>query len=395
VDDAVAWLKYVNKPGKTKGEPPRVRYWEIGNENYYFSDVPYVKQAAHNGKQYARRVAKFARALKEADPRIKIIAIAEENFESDFEPVHEDWVERLLNKAAGQIDYIAIHNGYVPGLWRDYDLDVRTVYRAMLAAPGQVRKSLDRISAKIEKHAPKHADRIQLAVTEWSPSFQIALDGPYLDHPKTLGSALFTASNLKNYIEAPDVGMANYFKLNDQLWAGMIGARDGKFIANAPYYAFLMYRRHFGVQLVKTVTESPTYDTRGAGYVTAHRNVPYLDVVSSLSKNGKKLYIMVINKHFDQDISARIDIEGFKARKSGRAFIVTGTGIDANTGTELFQAPGMKWPKQATDKKNPRFAKGGKKEIRLEEKALDTAQGGFKFSFGKHSITAIELELAE
>jgi alpha-N-arabinofuranosidase len=298
-----------------------------------------------------------------------------------------------LTRAADRIDYIAVHNGYVPGLARDYDLDLRTVYRAMLAAPEQLRKSLDRVSAQIRKYAPEHASRIKIAVTEWSPSFQIALDGPYLDHPKTLGSALFVAANIKNYIEHPDVDIANYFKLNDHLWSGMIAPRNGKFIGTAPYYAFRMYRQHFGQDLVRTRTESPTYDSRGAGYVSAHQNVPYLDVVSSLSKNGKRLYVMVINKHFEQDISARIDISGFKAAAKGRAFILTGTGLDANTGTELFKAPGMKWPKQTADEKNPRFDKGGPGEIELSDHALQLVDNGFEYSFGKHSITAIELDL--
>ena len=391
-EEAVEWLRYVNQPDKTKGQPPKVKFWEIGNENYYYGDAPYLKQAAHNSEQYAQRLLTFAKALKKADPRISIVAIAQESFERDFKPVHSDWIPVLLSKAGHLIDYLALHNGYVPGLERDNGEDVRTLYRAMLAAPIQLRRSLDRVTEQIRKYAPEHASRIKLAITEWAPSFQLALDGRYLDHPKTLGSALFVASNLKNYIEHPNVEVANYFKLSGRLWQGMIGTRNDKFIAKAPYYAFRMYREHFGSILIETKTDSPSDNTRAAGYVPALQNVPYLDVVSSLSEDGKHLYMMVINKHFDDAITAQINIAGFKPKASGQAFVLTGTGIDANTGTELFKAPGLKWARQAEDKSNPRFEKGSPDEITLKEYPVNIASPAFEYSFGKHSVTAIVLE---
>jgi alpha-N-arabinofuranosidase len=392
-EDAVEWLRYLNRPEQTKGQPPTVRYWEIGNENYFAGDAPYLRKAALDGAQYAERFAKFAQALKQADPRIQVLAIAQENYERDFEPVHRDWMPALLSKAGHLIDFIAVHNGYVPGLERDQGWDLRTVYSAMLAGPIQLRHSLDRVSEQVRKHAPKHASRIKLAVTEWAPSFQLALDGRFLDHPKTLGSALFTASALKTYIEHPDLEIANYFKLTDRLWQGLIGARGEKFAPTAPYFALRMYRNHFGSTLVETLARSPTYDSAAVGYVPALRDVPYLDVVSSLSADGKKLYIMVVNKSFDQALAARIDIQGFKARRAGRAFVLTGTGIDANTGTQLFSASGVKWARQAADPANPRFDKGGPGEITVKEEPITAAGTSFTYSFGKHSVTAIELTL--
>jgi alpha-N-arabinofuranosidase len=390
-EEAVEWLRYVNRPEETKGQPPKVKLWEIGNENYYYGDAPYVKQAAFNSEQYAQRFLSFARALKAADPRISIAAIVEENFYPDFEPVHPDWTRILLSRAAHLIDYLAIHNGYVPGLEQDRGEDVRRVYGAMLAAPGLLGKSLDRVSSQVREHAPKHADRIKLAVTEWAPSFQIVLDGRYLDHPKTLGSALFVASNLKNYIEHPDMEVANFFKLNGMLWQNMIGLRDDRFVAKAPYYAFQMYRQHFGTVLVDTQADSPTYDSPGAGYVPALRDVPYLDAVSSLSEDGDRLYIMVVNKHFDQSITARIEIAGFEPRSEGLAYVLSGTGIDANTGTQLFKAPGVKWARQAVDEQNARFYKGGPGEISITEHPVTLTGSALEYSFGKHSVTAIEL----
>jgi len=391
-EEAVAWLRYVNHPDKTQAEPARVKYWEIGNENYYYGETPYLKQSGLDSKQYAKRFLKFAQAMKKADPRIKLLAVAQESYEKNFKPIHPDWIPELLSRDGHLIDYLALHNGYVPGLEHDSGQNLRTVYAAMLAAPIQLRRSLDRVQAQIRRYAPKQASRIKLAITEWAPSFQIALNGRFLDHPKTLGSALFVASNLKNYIEDPDVEIADYFKLSGRLWQGMIGMRNGKFIPKATYYAFRMYRDHFGSLLVASKTQSPTFNSSAVGYVPALQNVPYLDVVSSLSSNGKKLYIMVINKNFDHAIKARIRIAGFAPKSRGSTFTLTGMGIDANTGTELFKAPGVKWAPQAVDKLDQRFNKGAPGEITLKKTPINHVKPDLEYTFAKHSVTAIVLD---
>lgn len=392
VAEAVEWLRYVNRPQATRGEPPTVRIWEIGNENYYRGDSPQLRQAALDGEQYTRRFLAFAEALRQADPRIRILAIAEENYEQDFEAVHPEWMRLLLSRAGHLIDDLSVHNGYAPRLEHDAGWDLRTVYGAMLAAPLPLRRSLDRLSRQIREHAPAHASRIGIAITEWAPSFQLDLKGRFLDHPKTLGSALFVASNLMNYIEHPDVRIANYFKLNDRLWQGLIGVRGGEFAPTAPYHAFRLFRERFGSVLIETHTESPTWNAPGAGFVPAQRDVPYLQVISSLSGDGRRLHVMVVNKSFDQPIAARIEIDGFAFAPVGRAVVLSGTGIDAHTGTELFTAPGIKWAPQAVDEANPRFRNGGAGEITLTERPVAARGQSFDYSFDKHSVTAIELE---
>jgi alpha-L-arabinofuranosidase len=393
-EEAVEWLRYVNRPGQTAGQPPVVRFWEIGNENYYKGGPPYVREAALDAQQYTQRFTAFARALKAADPRISVIAITEENYEQDFEPTHPDWTRRLLSDAGREVDYLAVHNGYVPRLESDRAEDLRTVYGAMLAAPLRLRQSLDRVSAQAREHAAGRGSPVGLAITEWGPSFQLDLKGRYLDHPKTLGSALFVAANLMNYIEDPDVRLANYFKLSDRLWQGLLGLHGSRLAATAPYYAFRMFREHFGRVLVETKTASPTWNARAAGYVPALRDVPYLAAVCSVSEDGQRLQLMVVNKHFDEAIQARIEIRGFEPQRTGRSVVLSGSGIDAHTGTQLFTAPGVKWAPQAEDAVNPRFAKGAPDEITVTEHALSVEGSSFAWSFEKHSLTAIELERA-
>src|SRR5262249_12655649 len=153
------------------------------------------------------------------------------------------------------------------------------------------------------------------------------------------------ASAMNVFLETPKMDIAIGFKLLDELFQGWIGKRNGQWTPTAPYYALQLYAHHFGPVLVSSATVSPTYDSQPVGLVDALSNVPYLDVVSSRSDDGRTVYLMAINRHFDSPVRARISISGRKPVGGGTVWTLNGTGIDANTGTQLFQAPGIKWAK--------------------------------------------------
>jgi alpha-N-arabinofuranosidase len=216
--------------------------------------------------------------------------------------------------------------------------------------------------------------------------------GRFLDHIKTLGSGLFVADTLKVYVETPQVEIANAFKLVDSLWMGWIGPRRGTYLPKGPYFALQMYTRHFGGVLVESSATGPTYENRRAvGWVDAMSAIPYLDIVASRSEDGRTLYILGINKHFDEPVTARISVQGFRPAAEGVAWTLDGTGIDANTGTELFQAPGVKWATQAAAEPNPRFAHGGPDEVKISRKPVRALGSDFEYSFPAHSVTSLEI----
>src|SRR5262245_55074219 len=157
--------------------------------------------------------------------------------------------------------------------------------------------------------------------------------GRFVDHVKTLGSALYVASAMQAFLESPTTDIATGFKLCDELYQGWIGKRDAHWIPKAPYYALQLYTHHFGAVLLSSQTKSPTYDSQSAGLVDALSNVPYLDVVSSRSDDGRTVYFIAINRHFDSPVQARISISGREPAGSGTAWTLNGAGIDANTGT--------------------------------------------------------------
>jgi len=234
---------------------------------------------------------------------------------------------------------------------------------------------------------------LRIAVTEWGPFFHLAPDSPYVDHVKTLGSALYVASVLKIYIAAPRVDAAHFFKLGDELFMGWIGKRGGKWVPKAPYYAFQLVSRYTGDTVVRSVCRGPHYTNRTVGWVDSQSDVPYVDTLVTRAKGGRKLYVLAINKHFDEAIPVTINVANARLSGSARITTLDGTGIDANTGTELFRAPGVRWARQASDERHPRFDKGSDGEIRIRKAERRGLRSSFVETLPAASLTVMEIDL--
>ncbi|MCX6623460.1 MAG: hypothetical protein NTY38_20820 [Acidobacteria bacterium] len=383
--EAADWVRYVNR------ERRRVEYWEVGNEIYVKMGHPAFLKSTMPPDVYAHRFVEFANAMRAADPGIKIGAIGDESY-GDLAPrAYGDWTSKVLAIASKEMDFLAVHNGYAPILTQDKGWPLRSVYSAMLAAPLLFRDSLTTASTKIDAAAPDSASRIRLAVTEWGPYFEAAPNGRFVDHLKTLGSGLYVASAMKRMMESPRTDVATGFKLADQLFQGWIGKRHNAWTPTAPYYALQMFTRHFGSELLSSTVSGPKFDTRAVGLVDAMTAVPYLDVVASTSAGRDRLYVIAINRHFDQPIAARIHLNGYRPAARAATWTLNGTAIDANTGTELFQAPGVQWARQESDGPQGRFRSGGPDEITVAAATFDAIRESFDYSFPAHSITAFEI----
>jgi alpha-N-arabinofuranosidase len=393
--EAAEWVQYVNGPSR------RVRYWEVGNELYMNEGSATSKAITVNPDKYADRFNEFAQAMKAADPEIQVGAIGGENYGRYVNINYPNWNRTVLEKAGDQMDFLAVHNAYAPVLIAGDDNDMRKVYRAMLAAPILIARNLKVVEQQIADYAPNRASQIGIAVTEWGPLFQFDPKSGYVDHPKTLGSALFVASTLKTFIESTRTQIANFFLLNDLSVLGMIGTREAGFppkpdwAPTARYFAFQLFTRYFGNQLVQSTVDVPTYNSEAVGLVDSVDNVPYLDIVSSLSADRRTLYVIAINKNFDSSIESSITLQDFNPVAEGTAWTLTGSGVDANTGTMPLRVPGLAWGKQIEDSSAARFYHGGQGEITFSSSPVTRAGPAFKYRFPPHSVTSLILTRAE
>jgi alpha-N-arabinofuranosidase len=383
-EEAADWVRYVN--GKRY-----VRYWEIGNEPYVDlgqvdPDIP-----PYTPDSYAERFLTFAAAMKEADPTIKVGAAMDFNYGVTTYHPYPTWTQDVIRLAGPSMDFVSVHNGFSPVLPHGPEWNLRSIYSTMLASPVEQKDVLQRLGQLIEDMLGKDSP-VGICVSEWGPLFDDNPDSPYIDHTKTLGSAIYVASFYKVLLESSKVFAANAFKLNDGgLFAGWIGVRDGKAVPKAPYYSLQLFTQHFGPELVESQTTSPTYDNRSLGWVDSAPAVPYLETVASRSSDGSSLYIIAINKHFDRSIDTSFSLKGFcPDGNDAGVWTLNGTALDANSGTPLVDVPPIVWATQAEVVPDGRFNSGGPDEVGISSSTTPVGST-FKQSFPPHSVTAIQI----
>ena len=101
-DEAAAWVAYCNQPDHAQRiehgnkEPFAVKHWQIGNETSY-------DRKGFSLEQAGKKTVQFARAMRAADPRIKLIGWGDSG-----------WAARMAEMAGEHLDYLAFHHMFNP-----------------------------------------------------------------------------------------------------------------------------------------------------------------------------------------------------------------------------------------------------------------------------------------
>jgi alpha-L-arabinofuranosidase len=242
--DAAAEVEYLNgAPGTRWGRlrasnghpsPYAVKYWQIGNEI--------------GAPGYEQSVAAFARAMREADPSIKLLS-------SYPRP-------DLLERAAGQLDYLCPHH---------YEFGDMT----------EVVDEFESLRKQIERQA--QGREVRVAVTEWNTTGgDFGLKRGIL---QSLGNALDCAryhNLLHRYADLVEIGIRS--NLIDSFGSGIIVTGPGWIYRAPTYYAEQLYGRAAGSYALK---------------VERHGGLPWQlqqpDVSAALSPDGHLLRIYAVN----------------------------------------------------------------------------------------------------
>src|SRR5262249_40184888 len=129
---------------------------------------------------------------------------------------------------------------------------------------------------------------------------------PYLDHVKTLGSAVFAARTLNVFLRAPRVTAANFFKLSDLLMMGWIGRKPGGGYAATPSLEVLrLYATSLTGSVITTTVNGPTFRSEAMGFMDPVAKAPTIDAVAARDAEGK---LAVIISNASLDASADIDV---------------------------------------------------------------------------------------
>jgi hypothetical protein len=259
-----------------------VKLWQIGNETSY--DSGFDLETA------ARKTLEFARAMKKADPKIRLIGWGDSG-----------WAERMAEVAGEELDCIAFHNGFGPG---GDDSPLRGL---------AYRKDPDRTWEFLMKAAPAQAEKINEMRGQVSRSgLPLALTECHFGLPgRNRNEVLSTWAAGVAYGAVMNVHERNGDVLKISTLADFCGTRWNNNALMIPVpegrpylmpVALMMglYRKHVGTQGVRVVAGPEGLDI-------------------AASRKGDRFFLHVVNTHRRRSAGARFAVPG-RSIRAGRVF---------------------------------------------------------------------------
>ena len=299
-DEAAHWVQYCNGGadtpyGKLRAanghpEPYRVKYWGIGNEMYGDWQLGHLSASS-----YALKSIEFARAMKAADPSIKLVGVGVPG------DSWGDWNRIVARTAGSYYDYLSLH--HYSGL-RLYDSREYN-YLSIVGSNRWIEDTLAETSGIVDKAAGKH---LPLSFDEWNVWFP--------GEKYEVRDGIFAAGVMHAMQRLGDkVTMANVAQLVNVL--GVIHTTSTQVVETPIYKVFELYSNLCYRDRCPTESTSPSFDTP-SGKLTL------LDACATISADRKKLAITVINRDPLRDIPAKLSLKGFSASAQAEIAILNG-----------------------------------------------------------------------
>ena len=326
------WVEYTNgsegefaQMRKENGynKPHNVKIWSIGNENWGSHEI-----GQKTIEQWVPLVVKAAQEMKAVDPSIQLAAAALPS---------KEWTLPLLEKAGQYLDYVSIHQYWLP-LWGENKMpDYMT---CIMKSEGPEELITDYINVLEEAG---YRNRIKIAFDEWNlrawhhPNFPRKTVQDYndpeviesIEHRKknliasqyTMADALFSASFLNACLRhSEDVGMANIAPLVNT--RGPLYAHPKGIVKRTHFHTLAMYANLLDSRVVDADVESTLLEHEGT-------SIPVVDVVVTQDDDGKNWSIAIINRDPLQHASCTLKIGDELLDGSYNATVLSGDSPDA------------------------------------------------------------------
>lgn len=346
-EEAADWVRYVN--GKWADKSGGL-LWELGNELWGDFQVGYPTLA-----RIAPRTRAYSEAIKRVDPKAQLIA-------TGADPDHfEQWNASQLNDPTATFNYLSTHFVVTVNELRTRNSSPEFSALAAFALPVELERRLRSMKAQVVAAPPERAD-VKFAFTEW---LYYGGDERYPQF-RNLGGAICTAGMLNTLMRVADIVPIS--DMTGLMEFGGIWKKRGRVYGVPAYWAFRMYANADATRPVEINTDGENYNvTAGITRLPDISDVPYLDVVAALNDAGDRLTLFCLNRHLTRDIRANIKINGFSPANVGVAKTLTSPSIyDIN------------------DEAQP-------ENVIPLERRINTATPDFAYTFGKSSVTVIEL----
>ncbi len=363
-EEAADWVEYCNGSVETefgamrakngRAHPYNVKIWGIANEIYGFWEIGYEKFP----ENYAKKYLEFAKKMREKDPSIKLVACGWEN---------SKWNQTILKNIGSEwVDYLSIHR-YFPYLAghtkRKKPPNNERCYHALMASTPLIEDYINNTWKDITV-ALGNDTHVRISFDEWGVWYLMK------DAVKTnynLQDGIWTALVLMTFQKMSNISpLANWAQLVNTI--GTIQTDPDGLILTPVYLAFKLFVDHMYNYLIEDLkVECITFNSQKFGRIPKKENIPYIDCNATIDENGDKLSIMIINKHFSNNLTVSLEIKGFNPNEKGKIVELTSESpFDYNT----------------IDNRN---------KIQIKERDIDTINSNRTINLDAHSITVLKL----
>ena len=335
--EAAQWVDYCNNPANKErrrngaSQPLRVPIWQIGNETSY-------DRKGFDCETAARKTVRFVKAMREADPTIKLIGWGDSG-----------WAPRMIEVAGEHLDYVAFHGGYrstlpnPPFSQDEYRKNPERTWRHLMTGADWAAKKLKEMRQQTD------GSGMPLALTE----------GHYVLPGRNRGPLLSAWATGVSYARIFNLYQRNGDALKIATLSDFCGTR---WMCNAIILPHSNEQTTYMMPVARVMSLFRRHTGRKALKVAASPSE--LDVTAS--RTGRKVWVHAVNTRRTRSIRASIETEGMKIL-SGKVFeIAVDSELEVWAGNAEKFAP--------VEKKLPR---------------------GGEWTFPAASVTAVELTVAE
>jgi alpha-N-arabinofuranosidase len=376
-------------------EPYGVVWFELGNENY-------TKDGGFNrdSRSYVDITREVVKAMKAVDPKVRC------GLNLDCSPIrNQDWRARVTEEGAAFADYFICHSYYPFAYPRNSRylkattnldrLQVEELYYKMIMA-GAHQACSDWRWLRDQLKRTSRGGSIPLCLTE--NGFHLEVHDARAQNTVLVG--VYDADLIGMMVEhAQELGLANanlFYLQGDDPWAflqhSFMRREVSGIVVRPPYWALYLWTHYSGSTLLTTEVRSDTFDIplpKGDDWpkegiywsrIAAQDRIPLLSAHSSLSEDGKTLYLIGINRDLYQDREARIELSGFLPKASGDVHLLSSSVTAASRRTEDHFAV---WDSNNEDTPGT---------VKIRDSRIESVGSSFRWRFPAHSATAIVLQ---
>ena len=364
VEEARQWVEYVNgdrasywaelRRSNGREEPYNVQFWGLGNELDGYWQLGYKNPA-----DYAKFALEAGKAMRWVDPSIKLIASGSSNFRegSDWKL----WNHTVLESLHEIIDYISLHL-YIGNPTDEFErflgASSQDLDNYIEILQGEIRASQD----GIENPRP-----IYIAFDEWNVWYRVrgadrgarGLEEQY-NYEDALAMGMFLNGFFRH---AEIIKMANLAQLVNGI-APIFTNEEGLFLQPI-YFPIAEYAKQKENLSLDSQVLSPTFT------IDERPPIQCLNVSTTYDPDEGAVYLNVLNMSETDDIETRID------------------NVNGPIGSRA-----RVWEMNHDDLKTTHtFGDDRKVRPTTRTASLNVANDGFTYTFPKHSLTILRLEM--